>query len=492
MTDRAEVGLHGALGDGVDPVGEVAAAASGVRDGRRAGRLSRGAWSWALYEGFRTPYVILITIYVFAPYFATVVVGDAVRGQQRLAEIGIWGGLTTALLAPLLGSSIDGLGARKPGLALCTALMIPLIALLWFAAPAGAGLSIAAVSWVLGITGVLFALSEVFHNSLLTRAAGHAGAPHASGLAYALANGVSVLMLSFVLWAFALPGKVDWGFIPHAPLFGLDPLKHETDRIVAPLVAVVFALGSLPLFLFTPDAGRTGMPLIRGLREGGRRLVATLKSLRGERDAAIFLGARMLYTDGMTALLMFGGVYAAGVMRWGVLEMLAYGILLSAMAVAGGFVGAGLDARLGPKWAIRIEIAGAIVCQALSLGMGREKLFYLWSYTPALHAPVWNGPMFRTWPEIIYLVIGFGTAVFVTASYASSRTMVTRIAPEGQTASYFGLYALSGAATVWLGSLLVKLATGIAGTQQAGFAPIAGLLLVGLVGMAFVKGGGRE
>lgn len=485
--------LARALGEGVD-VAEAAiqAAAGAAVPSRHRGRLSRGAWAWAAYEGARTPYVILITIYVFAPYFATVVVGDAVRGQQIIANLGVVAGLITAATAPLLGSSIDGLGPRKPGLALCTAMMIPLIAALWFAKPAGAGLPLPVTVTIFGLISILFAYSEVFHNSLLTVSVPPEQAPHASGLAYSLANGASVLMLAFVLWAFALPGKVTWSFIPKAPLFGLPTGAHETDRIVAPLAAAVFLIGALPLFFVAADAAPTGVPLRQVVRRAVSGLAATVRSLKGERDAAIFLGSRMLYTDGMTAVLTFGGVFAAGVMHWGVLEMLAYGILLSVFAVLGGWVGAQLDARLGPKWAIRIEIAGAVLCQAATLGMARDKILYLWRFTPSLHAPLWNGPMFRTAPEVMFLLIGFGTAIFVTASYASSRTMVTRIAPPGRTAAYFGLYALSGTATAWLGSLLVKLATDAFGTQQAGFAPIAALLTLGLVGMGFVRGGGRR
>ena len=99
--------------------------------------------------------------------------------------------------------------------------------------------------------------------------------------------------------------------------------------------------------------------------------------------------------------------------------------------------------------------------------------------------------MFRTLPEVLYLTIGFGTAIFVTAHYASSRTLLTRLTPPGKTASFFGLYALSGTVTVWIGSLLVRVFTEAFGTQQAGFFPIAGLLLLGLIGMFFVRGGGR-
>jgi UMF1 family MFS transporter len=179
-------------------------------------------------------------------------------------------------------------------------------------------------------------------------------------------------------------------------------------------------------------------------------------------------------------------------MHWGVLEMLAYGILLSIFAVVGGFIGAALDAAVGPKRAVQIEVGAAILCLIGQLGMGRDKILFLWAFDPGAHAPLWNGPMFKSLPEVLYLLIGFGTAIFVTAHYASSRTLLTRLTPPGQTASFFGLYALSGTVTVWLGSLLVKLATSTFHTQQAGFAPIAGLLTLGFIGMLFVRGGNRE
>jgi len=40
-----------------------------------------GYRSWAVFEGARNPYVILVTIYIFAPYFSTTIVGDPVKGQ---------------------------------------------------------------------------------------------------------------------------------------------------------------------------------------------------------------------------------------------------------------------------------------------------------------------------------------------------------------------------------------------------------------------------
>jgi UMF1 family MFS transporter len=123
--------------------------------------------------------------------------------------------------------------------------------------------------------------------------------------------------------------------------------------------------------------------------------------------------------------------------------------------------------------------------------MGRNKILFM-PYETAAHAPLWSGPIYRTLPELCFVAIGCFIAIFLTAQIASSRTFLTRLAPPGQSAAFFGLYALSGTVTTWLGSALVGAFTGLFKSQQAGFAPVAILLLLGLIGMSFVKHDGRE
>ncbi len=104
---------------------------------------------------------------------------------------------------------------------------------------------------------------------------------------------------------------------------------------------------------------------------------------------------------------------------------------------------------------------------------------------------IWNGAMFRTVPEVGYLALAASLAVFITASDASSRTLLTRLTPPEEIGTFFGLYALSGTATVWIGSALVLAATRLTHTPQAGFVALALLMTLGLVGLMFVQGGGR-
>ena len=44
--------------------------------------MSLSALTWAGFQGGRDPYITLVSIYIFMPYVATVMVGDAVRVRR--------------------------------------------------------------------------------------------------------------------------------------------------------------------------------------------------------------------------------------------------------------------------------------------------------------------------------------------------------------------------------------------------------------------------
>jgi UMF1 family MFS transporter len=142
---------------------------------------------------------------------------------------------------------------------------------------------------------------------------------------------------------------------------------------------------------------------------------------------------------------------------------------------------------IGPRPATMVEIGLLMVMQTLVLGSGADRILFM----PAAATKIWDGPMFTTLPELAFLAIGCGMAITVTATYASSRTVLTRIAPPDKLGVFFGLYAMSGYATFWLGPALVEVATKSGGSQRAGLLPVLGLLAVGLLLLSRVKGGGR-
>lgn len=118
----------------------VASPASGSKAvGRHA--LSLSTWSWIGYEIGRVPYVILIKIYIFAPYVTKVLIGDPTTAQALLAGFGVAAGVIAALTVPLLGAALDRMGPRKPWTAVFVLLELPLLISLWWAKPDHSGLS---------------------------------------------------------------------------------------------------------------------------------------------------------------------------------------------------------------------------------------------------------------------------------------------------------------------------------------------------------------
>jgi len=458
--------------------------ASPVATASPAGDIDRGAWSWALFEWARNPWVLLGTIYVFAPYISNVVIGDPVRGQALIASWHTTAGIIIALTSPFLGAATDRMGRRKPLLAVCIGALAFCIAIKWWALPNEQGLPLWAIGLFTTASGVAFVYTEVLHNAMLTRAAAPAAISRVSGLGLALGNAASVLLLVFVLVTMALPGQVSLPLIPDAPLFGLDPAAHEPSRAVTLLCTAWLIAFSIPLFVYTPDLVTTGERFVDAMRHGVGNVVRTIRKLKDYRNVVLFLVARMLYADGKTAILIFSGVYASGVMGWDLLEMLSYGILLSIFAVFGGVLSGWLDHAVGLKRAVAIEIGVTLLCLIFMVSMSPSTMFFM---PIATAGPVWDTPIFATAPELGYLAFAIVIAISITAAYGSSRALMARLAPAGMEGEVFGLYALSGSATAWLAPGLVAFFTTAYQSLRAGFASIALLLLAGFALLLLVK-----
>jgi UMF1 family MFS transporter len=429
-----------------------------------------------LYEWARNPFVLLITLYIYAPYFARDLVGDPERGQILWAEIVGYGGLALAVLAPFLGAIADAGGRRKPWVFFYTLVMIATELALWLPQPGGIGMSLFLAGAMVVIANVAYDFSAVFHGAMLPSLVPPNRIGRLSGLGYAMGNVAGLILLVFAL-AFI--------YLPDQPMFGLDKAAHEHERIVGPMCAVWLVVFSLPFFLFTPDRPSARLPWGTAIRQGLSSVITTIRSLRHYRNVGVYLVARAIYNDGTVALLAFGGVYASGVFGWDTSELAIFGILLSIFAAIGAYFGGRLADRIGAKPTILASLAGTIVSAAASLGFAPDRMFFVVPMTPG--EAVWESQMFSTLPELVYLVVVMVIAVFIVGTWANSRAMLARIAPEERMAEFFGLYALSGTATAFLAPWAVKWVTEYTQSQQWGMAAILGFLVVGFVGMLFVR-----
>lgn len=415
---------------------------------------SRSAWrragAWCLYDWANSAFPSVITTFVFSAYFARVVATNSVAGTAQWGYAISLSALAVAVAAPLIGAMADERGRVKPWLFVLSAVCIVATAGLFGVRPDPAYALLALV--LVGIANFAFETAGVFYNALLPRVAGPAYLGRVSGWGWGLgyAGGLACLAIALLVLIRADP-----------PPFGLDSGAAEPVRATALLVAIWFAVFSVPLFLLVPDnpPGTSIRRTTFGASLGG--LSRTLRGLRRRMPVTRFLIAHMIYADGLATLFAFGGIYAAGTFGMDFDELILFGIAINLTAGLGAAAFAWIDDWIGPRATILIAI-GCLMPLSLALVLVEGKTLF-WAFALPL-------------------------GIFVGPVQAASRTLMARIAPEGRTGEYFGLYALSGKATAFVGPAVLAAVTQVTSSQRAGMATILAFFAVGALVLASVDG----
>jgi UMF1 family MFS transporter len=430
--------------------------------------------AWIFFDWAAQPYFTLITTFVFAPYFATHVVSNPSSGQALWGFATAAAGLIIALLSPLLGAIADASGRRKPWIAAFGALLVIGSSLMWFGRPGDPSVILPLlIAYGIATIGVEFA--TVFNNAMMPTLVPPDRIGRLSGTGWATGYVGGILSLILVLGFLAASPETGRTLFGLMPLFGLDPVTHQGDRITGPLTAVWFIVFVLPMFLLTPDYP-SKLPVREALREGLLELRQTLSELPKRKSLAAFLLANMVYTDGLVSLFAFGGIYAAGTFGWHTIQIGTFGILLAIAGAFGAWIGGKLDDRLGPKHVI----AGSLIVLLMSviwiLTVDRDSVL-LFKVAP----PVPGGGLFAATSERVYLVLGCLIGMAGGPLQAASRSQLIRMAPKDRIAQYFGLFALTGKVTSFVGPLLIGVVTAVTASQKAGMAVLVVFFVAGLM-----------
>ncbi len=413
--------------------------------GAEASRL--GVAAWCLYDWANSAFPTVIITFVFAAYFTEGVAEDSVTGTALWGQAMGLSALAVAVMSPILGAIADRGGRRKPWLFVATCAGVAFSVSLWTILPDP---SMALTALVLvACANVAFELGMVFYNAMLADMVASKFLGRVSGWGWGTGYVGGLVCLALVLVLFV---QTD------TPMFGLDKDAAEHLRVVGPFVAGWMALFSLPLFLLTRDMPSRGLSTITAVREGLDELIQTFRDARRHAGVFKYLLARMIYTDGLNTLFAFGGIYAAGTFGMTFADLIVFGIGMNVTAGLGAFGFAWLDDRWGPVRVIYISLAALTVLGIAVLLI--EDVTYFW---------------------IAGLMLGF----FVGPAQSASRSLMARIAPADVRNEMFGLYALSGKATAFLGPMLVGALTAWAGSQRAGMAVIPIFFVVGAILLAW-------
>ena len=436
--------------------------------------------SWIFFDWAAQPYFTLITTFVFAPYFATHVAPDAASGQALWGFATAAAGMAIALLSPVLGAIADASGRRKPWIAAFGAMLVIGSALMWFGRPGDVKIIPPLLfAYAIATVGVEFA--TVFNNAMMPTLVPPDRIGRLSGTGWATGYVGGILSLILVLGFLAASPETGRTLFGFKPLFGLDPLTHQGDRISGPLTAIWFIVFVLPMFLLTPDYPARH-PLRVALREGLAELKQTLIELSKHRSLALFLLANMIYTDGLVSLFAFGGIYAAGTFGWNTIQIGTFGIILAIAGSFGGYFGGKLDDRFGPKRVIAGSMTILLISIIAILAVNKGSILFI-----PISPPVPGGALFSSSAERAYLVLGCLIGAAGAPLQAASRSLLIRMAPKDRIAQYFGLFALTGKVTSFIGPLLIGIVTAATGSQKAGMATLVLFFATGLVLLARVK-----
>jgi UMF1 family MFS transporter len=437
----------------------------------------RGIVGWMFFDWAAQPFFTVVTTFIFGPYFVSRMASDPAAGQAAWGYGVAAAGFVIAILSPVLGSVADQTGRRKPWIGAFAVVKVACLALLWFAAPGSS------VVWVLALFCLATVAAEcsiVFNDSMMPRLIPAAQIGRVSNIAWGLGYLGGMIVLIFVVVFLAATPQTGLTIAGLPPLFGLDPAAGEDARATGPLAALWYAVFILPMMLFTPDGAR-GLALGPAVRSGLRELASTVSEARHRIGIVRFLVSRMIYQDGVNALLALGGGFAAAMFGWTVTELGIYGIILNVVAIFGCLAASRLDTALGSKWVV---VAALVLLNLATVGIVSTGPGYtLFGLIDLGTAD--SGGLFGTAAEKAYVLYGMLIGIAFGPVQASSRSYLARSVSVDEAGRYFGLYALAGRATSFLAPFMVASVTALANSPRLGMAMI--LIFLGL-GMLILLG----
>ena len=402
-------------------------------------------FNFALYDFANSAFTTIIITFIFSTYFAKEIAPNPILGQSYWGwTIGITG-VIVAIIGPLLGSFADKKNYTEFFIKIFTIICISLTCLLWFSKPSEKYLLYTLL--IVGLANIFYELSLIFYNSTLKKISESENLGKSSGFSFALGyiGGIIVLIICIKIF-------IDNNTLP----FGLSNENSENVRVTSLFVALWYLVFSIP-FLFN-------LKKINNYKiQKTTNDIKNFKEIiwdKGLNNIGKFLLARMLYADGLNAIIVMGGIFAVGVFKLEIKDLLVLSVLMNVTAFIGAIIGGYANDRFSSKSVIIFSLIGLILSSSIILFLKSK---------------------------IIFLIFASINGFFIGPVQSASRVFMTKSIDENNQASGFGLFALSGKLTSFIGPLLVSTITYISNSQKIGFSSAIVLLLIGLLILLKVK-----
>lgn len=363
----------------------------------------RERWAWYFYDFGNSAYAAVVLLAVYSAYFQGQVVGGAEGSRLWGISVGI-AMLVVAVTSPFLGAIADYSGSKKKFLLFYTVISVVFTGGLFFAEAGRVAIGMG--FFILAEIG--YRSAQVFYNSLLPEIAAPEEMGRVSGNGWAIGTAGGVLCLLLIL--------------PLIVFIGGDFIV----RLSLIITAVFFAASAIPIFLWLPERAQP-----RAIPDGESYFTIAIRQLRHTISTASqfkeflkFMAAFLIYNDGLIMALDFAAIIGAVLFGLEQDQLIIFVIIVQVSNVVGAYV-------FG--WAVERFSGKAALAASLLLMMAAV----LWLY-------------FNT-TAVGFFMIGILAGFAIAGAQSVSRTMVSFFAPPGQSAEFYGFFAVAGRTSSFIG-----------------------------------------
>ena len=382
----------------------------------------REVWGWAMYDFANSGYTTVVITAVFNAYFVSVVAGNAHWATFAWTAALSLSYLLIMLTGPLVGAYADAHAAKKKLLVITTTGCVIGTALLALATPGQ-----------LALACLLIVFSNFFYGT---------GENVVAAFLPELATGKALGRVSSWGWSLGyLGGLVSLGLCLVYVTWAQGQGQGATQFVPVTMLitAAMFALASLPTFLFLRERARPQKTVAGLYGQAFRRVGETLRQASRYRDLARFLVCIVLYQSGVSAVVALAAIYAEQAMKFTTQQTLMLILVVNVTASIGALAFGFLQDRIGHIRAIALTLAGWCAMVLIA-----------WSSTTA--ASFWLAANIA--------------GVCMGASQSAGRALVGLLSPASRRAEFFGLWGFAVKLASILGPLTYGVVTWVTGSDH--------------------------
>jgi MFS transporter, UMF1 family len=402
----------------------------------------REVWSWAMYDFANSGYTTVVITAVFNAYFVAEVAGRAPWATFAWTAALAFSYALIVLTAPLVGAYADARAAKKRLLACTTAGCVLFTAGL---ALVGQGDLVFGMALVV-LSNFFFGTGENLVAAFLPEIARGEALGRVSGWGWSLGYLGGLLTLGVCL-----------GYVTYAQ--GQGAGATEFVPVTMLITAGLFALASLPVFLFLEERAVPAGAAAGFVSAALSRLAGSLRQARGYADLWRFLACIVCYQAGIQTVIALAAVYAQEAMGFATRDTLLLILVVNVTAAAGAFAFGHWQDRLGHVRTLALTLVGWLAAILLAATATAPALF--WAAA-----------------NLVGLCLG--------ASQSAGRALVGYLSPPARTAEFFGLWGLAVKLSSILGPLTYGLVTWATHGNHRVAILVTGVFFVG--GLAVLSG----